>query len=75
MENFCYTAQNPTIGRARDMAEMVISLYLSGRLDEVYVVFTNMINSFQLEPTVLKLLPLDMNDFQKQRTGINTIGK
>ena len=60
---FLYTAQNPTIGRARDMAEMVISLYLSGRLDEVYVVFTNMINSFQLEPTVLKLLPLDMNEF------------
>ena len=60
---FLYTAQNPTIGRARDIAEMVISLYLEQKLDEVYVLFTTMVNSFRLEPTVLKLLPLDAEEF------------
>lgn len=60
---FLYTAQNPTIGRARDIAEMVISLYLEQKLDEVYVLFTTMVNSFRLEPTVFKLLPLDAEEF------------
>lgn len=60
---FLYTAQNPTIGRARDIAEMVISLYLEQKLDEVYVLFTTMVSSFRLEPTVFKLLPLDAEEF------------
>ena len=51
---FLYTAQNPNISRARDMSEVLMQLYLDGKLDEVYVLFTNMINSFRLEPTAYK---------------------
>ena len=60
---FLYTAQDPTVPRARDMSETMIQLYLEGDLDEIYVIFTNMVNSFKLEPTVHKLLPLDPDEF------------
>ena len=60
---FLYTAQDPTVSRARDMAELVLDLYLNRQLDEVYVLFTKMVTSFQMEPTVHKLLPLDPDVF------------
>ena len=39
---FLYTAQDPNMGRARDMAELMLDLYLDGQLDEVYVLFPKM---------------------------------
>ena len=45
---FLYTAQDPNMGRARDMAELMLDLYLEERLDEVYIIFTKMLNSFQM---------------------------
>ena len=60
---FLHVIQAPNLEDARNITFQLTHLYETGQLDEVYVVFTNMINSFQLEPTVLKLLPLDMNEF------------
>lgn len=63
---FLYTAQDPNMGRARDMAELMLDLYLEERLDEVYIIFTKMVNSFQMEPTIHKLLPLDPDAFPQE---------
>ena len=60
---FLYTAQNPNVGRARDIAELMMDLYLEGKLDEVYSLFTKMINTFRMEPTVHRLLPLERDSF------------
>lgn len=60
---FLYTAQDPNMGRARDMAETMADLFLRGALDEVHVLFTRMVNSFQMEPTDDPLLPLDPDIF------------
>ena len=62
---FLYTAQDPTMARARDIAELMLDLYSAGQLDEVYVIFTRMVTSFQMEPTIHKLLPLDADAFPK----------
>ena len=63
---FLYTAQNPNVGRARDMAETMLELFRREQLDEVYVIFTRMVNSFQMEPTIHKLLPLDPDAFPQE---------
>ena len=71
---FLYTAQDPNMGRARDMAELMIDLYLEEQLDEVYILFTRMVNTFRMEPTVHKLLPLDPDvfpDYEKNRDTYN----
>ena len=60
---FLYTAQNPTVPRARDIAESMMDLFLARQLDDVYVLFTRLVTSFDMEPTVHKLLPLDPDVF------------
>ena len=69
---FLDTAQDPNMGRARDMAETLTDLFQQGELDEVHVLFTRMVNSFRLEPTDYKILPLDPDVFpvyQRDRDG------
>lgn len=56
---FMYTAQDPTVFRAREISETMVNLYLRGQLDEVNVVFTEMVSPLRLEPKILKILPLD----------------
>jgi F-type H+-transporting ATPase subunit gamma len=62
---FLYTVQNPTFYRARDIANVLIDLFNSNQLDEVYLVYTKMINSLKLEPQVMKILPLEAVDFEQ----------
>lgn len=57
---FMYTAQDPVIQRAREISDTFVNLYLRGRIDELYIVFTAPKSPIVTEATVAKLLPLDM---------------
>ncbi len=57
---FDYAVQNPTVYRAREIAEIVLNLYNKKEVDEVYIVFTQMMSAITLEPKLLKLLPLEI---------------
>lgn len=56
--SFNYTAQNPTMNRARHIAKILVELFEEEKLDEVYVIYTKMVNSMTVEPVTKKLLPL-----------------
>ena len=56
--HFNYTAQNPTMNRARHIADRLIELFLDGQIDDVYVVYTKMVNSVTEEAICKKILPL-----------------
>ncbi len=56
--NFRYTAQNPNMNRARVISEKVVELFKAGELDEVYIVYTRMINSVTFDAEIKQLLPL-----------------
>ncbi len=56
---FMYTAQDPTIERAREIADTLVDLYERGALDEIYLVFTHSYSAVRMEPEIIKLLPLD----------------
>ena len=60
---FLYTAQDPTFSRAEEICDTLIDHFRRGELDEVYVVYTDMVTSMHLEPKVQKLLPLDRDTF------------
>lgn len=62
-EQFHYTVQNPTLNRARNIAETVLEWYQQEKLDEVYIIYTRMVNAVQAEAEVLQLLPLKKADF------------
>ena len=56
--SFNYTAQNPTMNRARHIAKILVELFEEKRLDDVYVIYTKMVNSITVEPVIKQLLPL-----------------
>lgn len=62
--NFRYTVQDPTLSRSRDIAARVIGLYEEGKLDEVYVIYTQSVNAVTVEAKVRKLLPLKKEQFK-----------
>lgn len=57
---FDYAVQNPTVYRAREIAGIILDLYNKQEVDEVYIIFTQMMSAITLEPKMLKLLPLEI---------------
>lgn len=55
---FLYTAQNPTLHRARVIAATIMDLYERKELDEVYIIYTKMITPMKAEAEMLQILPL-----------------
>lgn len=56
--DFKYTAQNPNMNRARIIAEKIVHLFKRGELDDVYIVYTRMVNSVVFNAEIKQLLPL-----------------
>ena len=69
--NFQYTVQKPTMHRARDIAGVLLDQFMSGDLDEIYIVYTRMENSVQSEAEILKLLPLERSSFNEMKMPLN----
>lgn len=64
---FAYTAQNPTLYRARHIGFQMIDQYKQGELDEVYIIYTKMINAFRMEADMFRLLPLPKEDYKSRQ--------
>lgn len=69
-ETFHFTVQNPSMNRARNIAERVLQLYEEGRLDDVYIIYTKMDGPVQTETEMLQLLPLKQGEFGPAPTGV-----
>ena len=64
--NFKYTAQNPTMNRARNIAGKLTELFETGEIDELYVIYTKMVNSMTVEAVSQRLLPLTEERIEMQ---------
>ena len=62
-QDFRYTVQNPNMSRARIIEEKIVDYFLSGKLDEVYMIYTRMVNAMKMEAEIVQLLPLKREDF------------
>ena len=62
--DFKYTAQNPNVNRARVISDKVVELFREKKLDEVYVVYTRMVNSVTFDAEIKQLLPLKKVEFE-----------
>lgn len=65
-ESFDYQVSDPTVKRASEMADIMLERFLSGELDEIHLAYTQMINTFKLEPRTIKLLPLNLDELKKE---------
>ncbi len=71
--SFRYTVQKPTMHRARMISETMIEKYLTGQLDEVYIVYTKMTGPVAMETEVTQLLPLHRQTFVQETQGIGLV--
>lgn len=62
--SFLYTAQNPTIGRAREICQTLLDLYESKAADEIYIVYTDLKRDVNQPAETVRLLPLERGDFR-----------
>lgn len=51
---------NPSIYRAREVAERVVEEFHSNKYNEIHLIYTDMISALKQEPVILQLLPLDL---------------
>lgn len=66
---FQYTAQNPNMYRARKISELIIEQFLNEELDDVYVIYTDMLTAMKEEPKVLQILPFRRERFEHVKRG------
>lgn len=66
---FLYTTQNPTLYRAAEIADIVLEKFKSGELDEVYLLYTDMVTSNLQESRTVQLLPFERRHFGKAADG------
>lgn len=57
-EEYCFSAGTPSLWQARDLADHIIELFLSGELDAVHVIYTKMQNALVTTTEMIQLLPL-----------------
>ena len=62
---FLFSATNPSMHRARVISENIVEMYKKKELDEVYVIYTHMVNTMKSEVRKERLLPLKTHTFLK----------
>ena len=61
--SFLYTAQNPTMQRAREISNTLLELYDRGQVQKIFVIYTDMKNGMTEEAKSTRLLPFHRQSF------------
>ncbi len=61
--SFLYTAQNPTMARAREISALLLDGFDRGELKEIFVVYTDMESAMSFEARSARLLPFHRTYF------------
>ncbi len=69
-DSFFYTTQNPTLYRARSIAEELMERFRCGDVDDVYMIYTDMKKGNDYEVRVQQILPLDATHFVRKESDI-----
>ena len=70
VKEFQYGATAPSLQRARDITVDAIDDFKSGKLDEIYLIYTKIQNALTSEPVMVRLLPLDRDHLQPAPKGL-----
>jgi len=65
---FLGLGEEPDVTDARNIAGTAITSFLSGEVDEVYLVYTEFVSALQQKPVTIKLLPVQVN--KEARSGV-----
>jgi F-type H+-transporting ATPase subunit gamma len=66
LENFSFKSRLPDLDDAQEIAEYVVSQYLSDMFNEVHIIYTHMYSSVKLAARERQLLPLNAKKMQEE---------
>lgn len=69
-KSFLYTAQNPTLRRAREIADILLDMYEDKQLSKIYLIFTHFENGMEEKVEVLRLLPFNRSQFKPTKADL-----
>ena len=70
-EQFHYTVQKPTMHRARVIAREMVEEFVNGHLDEVDIIFTEMVSAISMETKRVQILPLKKSQFSNMKIPVD----
>lgn len=62
-KSFLYTAQNPTLDRARHIAELLLDRFDAGEINSVWIIYTDMKNGLEATVHQVQVMPLHRERF------------
>ena len=62
-KSFLYTAQNPTLDRARHIAELLLDRFDAGEINSVWIIYTDMKNGLEAMVHQAQVMPLHRERF------------
>jgi len=71
-QSFLYTAQNPTMQRAREISAILLDRYDSGEFQKIYIIYTDMQIGHTLKTIETRLLPFHRSHFDIPSAGGET---
>lgn len=66
VKDFYFPVRNPTVFRAREISEYILKQFDTGKVDEVYIIYTYLVNTLRQEVHIMKLLPLDLGGIRME---------
>ncbi|MDE6182113.1 MAG: ATP synthase F1 subunit gamma [Eubacteriales bacterium] len=67
-EAFTNISERPTYEDALKIGRLALEMFTSGEVDEVYLAYTEFVSTLVSEPKLIKLFPLDVDDFKNEDT-------
>ncbi|MGL6174462.1 MAG: ATP synthase F1 subunit gamma [Cellulosilyticaceae bacterium] len=62
---------DPSYREAKHIADYVVDIFNKGEVGEVYLAYTSFKSTIQQEPTLIRLLPVDINNIEENNESAN----
>ncbi len=63
VDSYVGISENPEYSHALRIGQLALDLFTKGEVDEVYLAYTEFISTISSEPKLIKVLPVDVNEF------------
>lgn len=65
--DFSTIGENPTIQEIKAISKIIMDNYISGIYNEVYILYADYVNTLVQKPTLIRLLPANMEEFASEK--------
>lgn len=68
VKSFTNISEAPLYEDALEIGRLALDMFTSGEVDEIYLAYTEFVSTLTSEPKLIKLFPVDKNEFKQEET-------